>query len=68
VTDTPSPSTRTLGTLRSEDGSRIVRLADRSDTDIDDLWSAPTDSAGPAPDGASARRDTFAAWRLDGTG
>jgi uncharacterized protein YndB with AHSA1/START domain len=40
--DTPG-SVRTLGTLRAADGTGIVRLEDRFDTDIDDLWSALTD-------------------------
>jgi len=35
--------TSTLGSLRSEDGLGIVRMEDRYDTDIDDLWSALTD-------------------------
>jgi hypothetical protein len=34
---------RLLGTVRSEDGSGIVRMEDRFDTDIDDVWSAVTD-------------------------
>lgn len=34
---------RILGSLRSEDGLGIVRLEDRFDTDVDDLWSALTD-------------------------
>jgi uncharacterized protein YndB with AHSA1/START domain len=34
---------RILGSLRSEDGKGIVRMEDRYDTDIDDLWSAITD-------------------------
>jgi uncharacterized protein YndB with AHSA1/START domain len=34
---------RTLGTLRAADGTGIVRLEDRFDTDVDDLWSALTD-------------------------
>ena len=34
---------RTLGTLRAADGKGIVRLEDRFDTDMDDLWSALTD-------------------------
>jgi uncharacterized protein YndB with AHSA1/START domain len=42
TTDTPG-SVRTLGTLRAADGKGIVRLEDRFDTDIDDLWSALTD-------------------------
>jgi uncharacterized protein YndB with AHSA1/START domain len=36
-------SVRTLGTLRAADGTGIVRLEDRFDTDMDDLWSALTD-------------------------
>ena len=34
---------RILGSLRSGDGKGIVRMEDRFDTDIDDLWSALTD-------------------------
>ena len=34
---------RILGTLRSADGKGIVRMEDRFDTDIDDLWPALTD-------------------------
>jgi len=34
---------RILGTLRSADGKGVVRMQDRFDTDIDDLWSALTD-------------------------
>lgn len=34
---------RALGTLRTADGTGIVRLADRFDTDPHDLWSALTD-------------------------
>jgi uncharacterized protein YndB with AHSA1/START domain len=34
---------RILGSLRSADGKGIVRMQDRFDTDIDDLWSALTD-------------------------
>ena len=34
---------RILGTLRAMDGKGIVRLEDRFDTDIADLWSALTD-------------------------
>ena len=36
---------RILGSLRSADGRGIVRIEDRFDTDIDDLWSALTDPA-----------------------
>ena len=42
TTNTPG-SVRTLGTLRAADGKGIVRLEDRFDTDMDDLWSALTD-------------------------
>ena len=35
--------TRLLGTLRSADGKGVVRMEDRFDTDIDDVWSAITD-------------------------
>src|SRR6266436_3880055 len=34
---------RIVGTLRSADGKGVVRMEDRFDTDIDDLWSALTD-------------------------
>ena len=34
---------RILGSLRSVDGRGIVRMEDRFDTDIDDVWSALTD-------------------------
>jgi uncharacterized protein YndB with AHSA1/START domain len=41
---THSPgSVRTIGTLRAADGSGVVRLEDRFDTDVDDLWSALTE-------------------------
>ena len=41
-TTTPR-SVRLLGTLRAADGKGIVRLEDRFQTDIGDLWSAVTD-------------------------
>ena len=34
---------RILGSLRSADGKGVVRMEDRFDTAIDDLWSALTD-------------------------
>src|ERR1700689_3298911 len=34
---------RILGSLRSADGHGVVRMEDRFDTDIDDLWSALTE-------------------------
>src|SRR6188472_2439897 len=36
---------RILGSLRSADGKGVVRIEDRYDTDIDDLWAAITDPA-----------------------
>ena len=36
-------SGRILGSLRSADGKGVVRMEDRFDTDIDDLWSALPD-------------------------
>jgi uncharacterized protein YndB with AHSA1/START domain len=36
-------NTRILGSLRSADGKGVVRMQDRYDTGIDDLWSALTD-------------------------
>jgi uncharacterized protein YndB with AHSA1/START domain len=36
-------SGRILGSLRSADGKGVVRMEDRFDTDIDDLWSALTE-------------------------
>jgi uncharacterized protein YndB with AHSA1/START domain len=43
MTSNASPGTRILGSLRSADGAGVVRIEDRYDTDIDDLWSAITD-------------------------
>ena len=43
MTSTEQPGNRLLGTLRSADGKGVVRMEDRYDTDIDDLWSAITD-------------------------
>jgi len=46
--------TRILGSLRSAtDGTGIVRMEDRFDTDIDNVWSALTD---PAVSGAGSAR------------
>jgi uncharacterized protein YndB with AHSA1/START domain len=36
-------SNRILGSLRSADGKGVVRMEDRLDTDIGDVWSAFTD-------------------------
>jgi len=43
MTSNARGSNRILGSLRSADGTGIVRMEDRYDTDIDDLWSALTD-------------------------
>jgi uncharacterized protein YndB with AHSA1/START domain len=43
MTSNARPATRILGSLRSADGKGAVRIEDRYDTDIDDLWSALTD-------------------------
>jgi uncharacterized protein YndB with AHSA1/START domain len=43
VTSSTSPATRILGSLRSADGKGVVRIEDRYNTEIDDLWSAITD-------------------------
>src|SRR5262245_12612757 len=43
MTGNAQAGTRVLGTLRSADGKGTVRLEDRYDTDIDDLWSALTE-------------------------
>jgi uncharacterized protein YndB with AHSA1/START domain len=43
MTSNARPGDRILGSLGSADGRGIVRMEDRYDTDIDDLWSALTD-------------------------
>jgi uncharacterized protein YndB with AHSA1/START domain len=43
MTSNAHGGTRILGSLRSADGKGAVRVEDRFDTDIDDLWSALTD-------------------------
>ncbi len=45
MTSDEPPDPRILGTLRSADGKGVVRMEDRFDTDIDDVWSALTDPA-----------------------
>lgn len=39
------PGTRVVGSLRSADGVGVVRIEERYDTDIEDLWDAITDPA-----------------------
>jgi uncharacterized protein YndB with AHSA1/START domain len=43
MTSNARGSNRILGSLRAADGQGIVRMEDRYDTDIDDLWSALID-------------------------
>jgi uncharacterized protein YndB with AHSA1/START domain len=43
MTSNARGSGRILGSLRSADGKGVVRMQDRFDTDIGDLWSALTD-------------------------
>lgn len=43
MTSTARGDARILGSLRQVDGKGAVRMRDRFDTDIDDLWSALTD-------------------------
>ena len=43
MTDRVSPKSRIKGTLLTADGKGIVRMEDRYDTSIEDLWSALTD-------------------------
>jgi uncharacterized protein YndB with AHSA1/START domain len=43
MTSNARASGRILGSLRSADGKGVVRMQDRFDTDIDDVWSALTD-------------------------
>lgn len=43
MTDDTRATTRIVGGLRSADGRGVVRMEDRYDTDIEDLWSALTE-------------------------
>jgi len=43
MTSSEGGGDRILGSLRSADGDGVVRMEDRFDTDVDDLWSALTD-------------------------
>ena len=56
MTTDARPDTRILGSLGAADGAGVLRIEDRYETDIDDLWSALTD------------RDRLARWhgRVDG--
>ena len=69
MTSNAGAGSRILGSLRSADGKGAVRMQDRFDTDIDDLWSALTDPSrlarwlgeveGVAEPGRGACRGTF---------
>ena len=43
MTSNAAAGNRIVGTLRTADGKGVVRMEDRFDTDIADLWSALTD-------------------------
>jgi uncharacterized protein YndB with AHSA1/START domain len=43
MTSNAAAGNRIVGTLRTADGKGVVRMEDRFDTDIDDLWSALTE-------------------------
>ena len=43
MTGNDRAGTRILGSMRSADGTGVVRIEDRFDTNVDDLWSALTD-------------------------
>lgn len=45
MTNDARSAIRILGSLRSDDGSGVVRMEDRFDTDINDLWGALTEPA-----------------------
>lgn len=45
MTTSESGSDRVLGSLRAEDGTGSVRVEDRLDAKLDDVWSALTDPA-----------------------
>lgn len=45
MTGNAQASNRILGSLGSADGTGVVRMADRFDTDIENVWSALTDPA-----------------------
>ena len=51
MTGNERAGTRILGSLRSADGKGVVRIQDRFDTDIDDVWSALTDPRRPERSG-----------------
>jgi uncharacterized protein YndB with AHSA1/START domain len=43
MTSSTGGGNRIVGSLRSADGRGVVRMEDRFDTDVDDLWSALTE-------------------------
>jgi uncharacterized protein YndB with AHSA1/START domain len=76
MTSGTPPGTRILGRLGAADGKGVVRMEDRYDTGIDDLWTAITDPArlarwlgevaGDLRPGGEFRARYFDGW--DGTG
>src|SRR5271165_395697 len=62
MTSNARPGNRIVGSLRTADGKGVVRMQDRFDTGIDDLWSArPTPAVWPA--GSASSRATCA-WAV----
>src|SRR5580658_9150779 len=45
MTDNAGAGPRLLGSLGSADGKGVVRMQDRFDTSVEDVWSALTDPA-----------------------
>jgi uncharacterized protein YndB with AHSA1/START domain len=43
TSDSTGPGPRIIGSLRAHEGKGAVRMEDRFDTGIDDMWSALTD-------------------------
>jgi uncharacterized protein YndB with AHSA1/START domain len=43
MSNNPAADTRVIGTVRAEEGKGVVRMEDRFNTDLEDLWSALTD-------------------------
>jgi uncharacterized protein YndB with AHSA1/START domain len=76
VTDGGRTESRVKGTLLAADGKGIVRMEDRYDTSIDDLWSALTDPqrlarwvavvSGDLRPGGALRARFTSGWEGDG--
>src|SRR5215471_7518318 len=61
LTSNAHPGTRILGSLGSADSTGVVRIEDRYDTEIDDLWSALTEPGRRRPDHPGHRGSGHAA-------